>query len=64
MKCSLASLFQAKVSRLSALPRAFPVSSPGRSVTRARRLYVSRLANFRLSDPRHGAEHRTCEAAN
>ena len=40
------------------------VSSPGRSVTRARGLYVSRLANFRVSDPRYGAEHRTCEAAN
>jgi len=36
----------------------FSVPSQGRSVTRARRLYVSRLANFRVSDPRHGAAHR------
>ena len=28
--------------------------SPGRSVTLARRLYVSSLANFRVSDPRYG----------
>jgi hypothetical protein len=38
-------------------------TSPGRSVTQARGLYVSRIANFRGSDPRYGAEHRTCEAA-
>jgi len=36
----------------------FPVPSPGRSVTRARRLYVSRIANFRVSDPRYGAAHK------
>ncbi len=40
----------------------FRIPSPGRSVTRARRLYVSRLANFRVSDPRYGAEHRTFSA--
>ena len=39
------------------------VPSPGRSVTQARRLYESRLANFRVSDPRYGAAHRTCVAA-
>ena len=36
----------------------FPVPSPGRSVTRARGLYESSLANFRVSDPRHGAAHK------
>jgi len=36
----------------------FRVPSPGRSVTRARRLYVSRIANFRVSDPRYGAAHK------
>ena len=35
------------------------VPSPGRSVTQARRLYVSSLANFRVSDPKYGAEHRS-----
>jgi hypothetical protein len=34
------------------------VPSPGRSVTRARRLYVSRLANFRVSDPKYGAANK------
>ena len=38
------------------VPRSsFPVPSPGRSMTRARGLYVSSLANFRVSDPKHGA---------
>ncbi|WP_207642492.1 hypothetical protein [Desulfosporosinus sp. I2] len=32
----------------------FYAPSPGRSVTRARRLYVSRPANFRVSDPDTG----------
>ena len=40
------------------------VPSPGRRLTRARGLYVSSLANFRVSDPKYGAEHRTCEADN
>jgi len=38
-------------------PVSFPNPSPGRSVTRARGLYVSRKANFRVSDPRYGAVH-------
>ena len=38
------------------------VPNPGRSVTRARRLYVSRLANFRVSDPRYGAAHKDVRA--
>ncbi len=32
--------------------------SPGRSVTQARRLYVSSLANFRVSDPRYGVANK------
>ena len=40
------------------LRSSFFVPSPGRSVTRARRLYVSRKANFRVSDPRYGAAHK------
>ena len=41
------------------VPRSpFPDPSPGRSVTQARRLYVSSLANFRVSDPRYGAVHK------
>ena len=36
--------------------------SPGRSVTRARRLYVSRLANFRESDrPQKRGSEQGCE---
>ena len=37
-----------------------PDASSGRSVTRARRLYVSRLANFHLSDPRHKTVRMEC----
>ncbi|HBP63503.1 MAG TPA: hypothetical protein DD730_04355 [Desulfosporosinus sp.] len=36
----------------------FHVPSPRRSVTLARRLYVSSPANFRVSDPRYGAAHK------
>ena len=42
-----------RVSRLT-----FSVPSPGRSVTQARRLYESRLANFRVSDPRYGVANK------
>jgi len=38
-----------------------PSQDPRRSVTRARRLYVSRLANFRLSDrPQMGGSVQGC----
>ncbi len=42
-----------RVSRLT-----FSVPSQGRSVTQARRLYESRLANFRVSDPRYGVANK------
>ena len=54
MKCAVPPQhLQSKTNRPS-----FPVPSPGRSVTQARRLYVSSLANFRVSDPIYGAAHK------
>ena len=41
-------------------PANFVVPSPERSVTRARRLYVSRKANFHISDPIDRTVHIEC----
>ena len=63
MKCAVSQPSRIQVQKRSHSCPSYGLSL-GRSVTQARRLYVSRLANFRVSDPRYGAEHRTCEAAN
>ena len=42
----------------------YPFPSPGRSVTRARRLYVSRLANSVKATPNAGQCTRMCTAAS
>jgi len=52
MKCAVAEASPTTVLRSDSVP------SWGRSVTRARRLYVSRIANFRVSDPRYGAANK------
>ena len=47
-KSTIVFLYSYKMCRLPTFPS--PDPSPGRSMTRARRLYVSRPANFRSSD--------------
>jgi len=61
MKCAFSQTLRLPVLRspFSVLRSPFSVPSLGRSVTLARRLYVSSLANFRVSDPRHGAALRS-----
>ena len=49
---------QSKTKRPTFPRLTFFVPGPGRSVTLARRLYVSSLANFRVSDPRYGVANK------
>jgi len=60
MKCAVSSPMLSK-SRLPSHPHV-PQRKPETQCHRLRRLNVSRLANFLVSNPRYGAEHRTYSA--
>ena len=58
MKCAVS-----PISKAGLIAPPFHVPSPGRSVTRARRLYVSRIANSVKATPNTGQSTRMCTAA-